>query len=356
MSRVKEILEFVRNGKIPARRIVSATFGNDWVEQAFKRPVTSVSNYLEAMRYTEVDNIVCLSTDFGKHNPKLLWKETQRAKHEDGYLTTEEIDTPHGVLIRKRELRNGFDPWTVESAVRTAEDFAKVKCAPMLIDDWKKELETIGEEAVSGVVLLLPVEMCWLVSYSDQCVMYMDYPEQYKKAMDVILESNKAIAKTALKTGVHFIVMGSAGLELFSPEIFRETVIPYAKAMCSFIRENGGLSFYHMCGHSLEIARRGWLNEIHPDIFETFSPPPCGVVKDLAEARAMLAPEICSRGNLPVELLLEGPVEKIIEETQKLAIMTKNWKHIIGVSDTIMGKTTPENIRAFAHAARNNSF
>ena len=68
----------------------------------------------------------------------------------------------------------------------------------------------------------------------------------------------------------------------------------------------------------------------------------------------MLAPEICSRGNLPVELLLEGPVEKIIEETKKLASMTKTWKHILGVSDTVMAGTSPENIRAFARAARSN--
>jgi hypothetical protein len=360
MTRSQEILEFVRNGRIPDKRIVSATFGHDWIAQAFGKPLVSVSDYLDAMRRTEVDNIVCLGTDYGKHNPKLSWKEFQREKNEDGYIAAEEINTPHGALVRKREMKPGFDPWTVESAVRTSEDFAKVEwyaqelanCVPLLVPGWEKELEIVGGEAVSGIMLLLPVEMYWLVSYADQCLMYMDYPEQCKRAMDAILESNKVIAAAALKAGVQLIVMGSAGLELFSPDIFRNAIIPYAKEMCSFVRENGGLSFYHMCGHSLEIARLGWLNEIHPDIFETFSPPPCGVVKNLAEARAMLSPEICSRGNLPVEILLDGPSEKIIKETKKLASMTKDWKHIIGIADTVMGGTPPENIRTFARTAR----
>lgn len=313
------------------------------------------------MRYTEVDNIIALNTDYGKYNPSLVWNETHREKTADGHIVTEEISTPLGPLIRKREMKKGFDPWTMESAVHDVHDFAKVSwyaqesatCAPLFINDWKKEIQIINEEAVTAVVLLLPVEMYWLISYADQCIMFIDYPEEYKRTMDTILESNKKLAKAALDTGVNFIMMGSAGLELFSPDIYKEAVIPYAKDFCSFIRENGGLSFYHMCGHSLEIARRGWLNEIHMDVFETFSPPPCGVVKNLSEAREMLAPEICSRGNLPVELLQQGPHEKIISETKILAELTKNWNHILGVADTIMGSTCPDNIRTYARAARN---
>ncbi len=360
MKRASEIVEFVKNGRVPEKRIVSATFGRKWVEQAFGRPVHSVADYLEAMRLTEVDNIAGLSTDYEKCNPRLAWREIRREKQQDGYIVTEEIAAPHATLVRARELKPGFDPWTCQPVIKTEDDFGKAewyateaaRCAPLLIEGWEKELGIIDGEAVCGVTLLLPIEMYYFISYADQCIMYIDYPEQYRKTMDVIQESNKVIAEAALEAGVDFIVMGSGGFELFSPDIFREAVVPYAKEMCSFIREHGGLSLYHMCGHSLEIARLGLLNEIHMDIFETFSPPPCGIVGNLAEARAMLSQDICSRGNLPVELLRNGSPTEIAGEAKKLADMTKDWKHIVGIADTVMAGTTPENIKIFARAAR----
>jgi hypothetical protein len=363
MTRAEEYKNFVKHGIRPEKRLVCANFGQDWVKSAFNKTTVDVGDYLEAVRVTEVDNFFYLTTDFGKHNPKVLWHETKREQHSDGYIVTETIDTPFGELRRVREMRHGFDPWTMEPAVQTPDDFPKViwyaeevaKCAQALKSDWSHEISIINGEIIAAVPLLLPIEMYWMVSYSDQCMIYLDYPDECTKVLEAILESNKILAKAALEAGSDMIVMGSAGFELFSPTVFREAVVPYAKAICSFVREQNGISFYHMCGHSLEVARQGLLNDIHMDVFETFSPPPCGVVKDLAEARSFLNPEICSSGNLPVETLLNGDIEEITRQGHYLADISKNWKHIIGIADTVMSGTKVESIRAFAQSVRSRS-
>jgi len=149
------------------------------------------------------------------------------------------------------------------------------------------------------------------------------------------------------------IMMGSAGFELFSPPLFEEAIVPYAQSICEYIRQQGGISLYHMCGHSLDVARMGFFNQIRMDVYETFSPPPCGIVKDLTEARGYLQPEICSMGNLPVETLLTGSDSEIILEAQKLSRLSQDWKHIVGIADTVIAGTTPESIRTFVNAARN---
>ena len=57
---------------------------------------------------------------------------------------------------------------------------------------------------------------------------------------------------------------------------------------------------------------------------------------------------ICSKGNLQVELLRDGTPEQIVAATRKLCEVSKGWKHIVSIADTIMAGTPPENLKLFA--------
>ena len=54
------------------------------------------------------------------------------------------------------------------------------------------------------------------------------------------------------------------------------------------------------------------------DLFETLSPPPVGNVADLAEARKIIDPKICTRGNVGLDILLNGSETEIEQETIKV--------------------------------------
>jgi len=84
---------------------------------------------------------------------------------------------------------------------------------------------------------------------------------------------------------------------------------------------------------------------------ETISPPPEGN-NDLAEARRLLDPAICTKGNLSLILLRDGTVDDIIQATRHMVQAVQGYAHIHSTADAVFAETPTENFVAFLQTAR----
>ena len=87
------------------------------------------------------------------------------------------------------------------------------------------------------------------------------------------------------------------------------------------------------------------------DLFETMSAPPVGNVADLAEARRRLPPQMCTRGNIGLDVLLNGSVDDVKRETIRIIEATRGFKHMVAASDYLFYDIPLENARAVVEAA-----
>jgi len=177
---------------------------------------------------------------------------------------------------------------------------------------------------------------------------FYDFEERYLQSIKKIHAANLAVIDHLRAMDCDFFAMGSAGLELLSPKIFDEAIIPFARETTDHIRSSGAFSSYHICGHSRQLLETGRINSIKPTWFETFSAPPCGNNDSLKESLGYLDPDIISKGNLALELIKDGTPEQIEAAVYDIIEQTKDKRHIIGQADaTILSGTPAENINAF---------
>jgi uroporphyrinogen-III decarboxylase len=92
----------------------------------------------------------------------------------------------------------------------------------------------------------------------------------------------------------------------------------------------------------------GYYNEIGIDLFETLSEPPVGNISSLKYARDVLNKNICTRGNLGLDILLNGTQDDVVKATQNIIESTKSTKHIVAASDYLFYDIPLENVKAMA--------
>jgi len=292
----------------------------------------------------------------------LKWERRLIKSTGQEQLFEETLTIPSGTKRRVVAEKKGTIPWLVESAVSSETDFDLVDyyadCVRANAAEYARRViaqfpnrETHKE--IFGMVLLIPFECYYLIQYSDMPLFFYDFRERYLKSIAKVHAANMAIIKHLVTMGCELFLMGSAGLELLSPGIFDEGIIPFARETTDYIRSLGAFSSYHICGHSRQLLETGRINAIRPTWFETFSSSPCGDNYCLEESLNWLDPAIISKGNLALELLRDGRPEEIEAAVYDIIEQTKARRHIIGQADaTILSGTPVENIHAFLSAAR----
>ncbi len=108
----------------------------------------------------------------------------------------------------------------------------------------------------------------------------------------------------------------------------------------------------HSCGHLKIFVEEGFYNELKPEILETMSVPPVGDLPSLQWGRERLAPEIITKGNVPLNVMLQGTEEEVRSEVRQVKEETQGYRHIIGLSDDILPNTPLSNCLAFVDEAR----
>ena len=98
----------------------------------------------------------------------------------------------------------------------------------------------------------------------------------------------------------------------------------------------------------------GYYNQMGIDLFETLSQPPVGNVKSIEDAFSKLDPNMCTRGNLGLDSLMQDTPEEIYEKSMHILETAKRMgrKHILAASDYMFYNTKTENVHAMAKAVR----
>ncbi|MFH0962900.1 MAG: uroporphyrinogen decarboxylase family protein [Planctomycetota bacterium] len=308
------------------------------------------------------DAMPALLLDFEKLTPDLCWRRRLVRRDDDGRATWEETVTiPSGEKRRIVVDQPGTQPWLLEPAVKSESDFDIVEFyaeairehASSIADALKQYpplLESLG--MLPAAAIFSAFEAYWLINYPDMPLFYMDFPRRYLASIRKVHEANLVLLEALAAVGFELFYAGSAGLELLSPRIFREAIVPFQREFNDRARALGVLTSYHVCGHSEGLIRQKIIDDIRPTIFETCSTPPCGDNPSLGEAVRGIAEDIITKGNLPLELLRNGSPREIAAAVRDIARVTGGRRHIIGQADaTILTGTPYENIRAFLDAA-----
>jgi uroporphyrinogen-III decarboxylase len=180
-------------------------------------------------------------------------------------------------------------------------------------------------------------------------------PEPYRKVCDEICEVNIEMLRAVLGCGADFVFLGGPGAEMMSPALYEAYMVPDSQMLSRAVHEAGGLVYSHICSPIEPFLSRGYYNQMGIDLFETLSPPPVGNVADLAEARQILDPQICTRGNVGLDVLLNGSVEQVVAATRAVLEATAGSKHMVAASDYLFYDIPTENVRAMVDTVKQSA-
>jgi hypothetical protein len=142
------------------------------------------------------------------------------------------------------------------------------------------------------------------------------------------------------------------GTDWFSPDFFRTWMLESTRRILGQWRDSGGYVVWHTCGHIAKFIEEGFYNELLPDVFETLSEPPTGNIPSLRWARERLDRRIATKGNVGLEVLLEGTEDDVRKSVDRVRDQTRGYRHIVGLSDDMLGNTPLTNALAFVDEAR----
>lgn len=225
---------------------------------------------------------------------------------------------------------------------------------PYIRQYYRQWRERIGE---AGVIVNGHPQVGWLsgrISQEDMFYLELDYPEAYAACVQAIIAGTLQVNEIAMQEGIDFMSEGSYGLELISPKWYERYDLAYLPGMAAHTHAHGGLFWYHNCGRTRELIERGYFNHLGADVIETVSPPPEGN-NDLAAARRLLDPAICTKGNLSLIMLVQADVATIEAATRSMVQAVAGYAHIYSTADAVYGETPAENFIAFLRTARDEA-
>ena len=180
----------------------------------------------------------------------------------------------------------------------------------------------------------------------------MDYPGPFRQ----LWEERKKLLRSQLEVyreaGFDFMFFCVPGTDSISPGFFREWLEEETCGTIAWWKSLGGFTLWHGCGHVKAFIEQGIFDEMNPEVMETLSEPPVGNIPSLSWARRSIRPEIITKGNIPLDIILEGSTQDVRGAVRYVKDETRGYRHIIGLSDNILNGTPSANLHAFVDEAR----
>ncbi|MBE6731112.1 MAG: hypothetical protein E7564_05445 [Ruminococcaceae bacterium] len=231
----------------------------------------------------------------------------------------------------------------------------EVKDFSLITESVKESRKIIGDDNVMDVQWAMqPYELLGFPSTMDTAILAMEAEDPFRVIMDKIMKLDEHLIKATAKGGSDFVFLGGPGSEMISPTYYEEFLVPYSKIVTEMAHKEGLLIYSHICSPIEPMLTKGYYNQMGIDLFETLSPYPVGNVKSIEDAFSKLSPEICTRGNIGLDSLLNETPEQIYEKAWHILEMTKKMgrKHILAASDYMFYDTKTENVHAMCKATR----
>ena len=293
--------------------------------------------------------------------------ETRRSETNEGTRRISESDfiTPAGTLHSRtiEEEYKGACP--VEYYVKDEEDLdvfeyyldrlLEVGDFSAVTEGVRLSREAIGpDDALDIQWAMQPYELLCFPSTMDTAILATIAEDQFRRLMDKVLQLDEKLIDAVAKGGSDFVFLGGPGSEMISPKYYENFLVPYSRQVTSMAHKAGLLVYTHICSPIEPMLTMGYYNQMGIDLFETLSEAPVGNVKSIEDAFSKLSPDICTRGNIGLDALLNESPEQIYERAWKILDAAKRMgrKHILAASDYMFYGTKTENVHAMCRAVR----
>ncbi|MBQ4354874.1 MAG: hypothetical protein IJC71_08280 [Clostridia bacterium] len=274
--------------------------------------------------------------------------------------------TPVGALTSKALEEEYMGVCPVEFYVREEEDldvFEYYLDRLLEVKDFSKVTEgvkwcrsVIGEDDPMDIQWAMqPYELMGFPSTQDTAIFASTLEDRrFYRLMDKILALDEKLLKAVAAGGADFVFLGGPGSEMISPQYYENFLVPYSKQISDMAHKEGLLIYSHICSPIEPMLTMGYYNRMGIDLFETLSGYPVGNVKSMEDAFSKLDENICTRGNIGLDALLNDTPEEIYEKSRHILETAKRMgrKHILGASDYMFYYTKEENVEAMCRAVR----
>jgi hypothetical protein len=272
-----------------------------------------------------------------------------------GTRTESRVETPYGPLTTVSE--HLVSNRVVKHELETAEDYRRKGWfyrqqldhhEDVAIAQGRELRAAIGDRGVLGTWMGPPIMSC------DRDNLYyhlLDWPDACETLRAAALELTLKRLDVLRSAGFDYVFYCVDGTEWTSPGFFEDYVRDDTQVIFDRWRNLGGFVLWHSCGHVRTFVERGFYNEFLPEVFETLSEPPVGDLPSLAWAREQLDPRIATKGNLPLNILLQETPEAVRAGVERIMAQTRGTRHVVGLSDDVLAGTPLANARALVEAA-----
>jgi uroporphyrinogen decarboxylase len=186
----------------------------------------------------------------------------------------------------------------------------------------------------------------YLVGLDRLLELFYDDPTFVHELFSKVAAVNERIIRLAVRAGAEVICLGddyasNAG-PLFSPQMFREFVLPYMKQMVDAVHDEGALVVKHSDGYIQPI-----LADIVNAGIDGLNPlEPCAGM-DLAEVKAAYGSRVCLIGNIDCgELLSHGAPEQVAAAVaEAIRVGAPGGRYMLSSSNSIHASVNPDNYR-----------
>ena len=273
------------------------------------------------------------------------------------------IVTPEGTLTYKT-CGNLTTTWITEYLIKRHEDVDLIeKYMPVAALDKQKIAAAYGRLGDAGILrgfVWGDQAGCWqhaccLMETQDLIMEALLHPDWVHRLLRVLLNKKLRFIDASLEDAKFDLIEtgGGAGSDtVISPAMHREFCLPYDRELHRALHDAGHMVTYHTCGGMRHILNSIIENET--DASETLSPPGTGGnITEPALVREAYAGKVAMIGGMDqFNILTNGPEEAIRAEVRRLFDgFGKHGGYILSCSDHFF-ETPPENLRAYAAAAR----
>jgi len=297
------------------------------------------------------------------------WRETIKVVSDDPdrKILHHALQTPAGALTYKTG-GNRQTTWITEYLIKNHDDIdliEKYLPVPRLNHDKiTRAYDELGDAGILRGFVWGDQAGCWqhaccLMDTQQLILEAIDNPEWVHRLLKILLEKKLRFIEESL-AGARFDIIetggGSASDTVISPKFHREFCLPYDRALHRAIHSIGLKTTYHTCGGQMHLL--DLIIENETDASETLAPPGTGGnVTQPEKVRRAFAGKVALIGGMDqFHVLTTGTHNQIKNEVRRLfAGFGKDGGYICSASDHFF-ETPPDNLRAFAHAARDCTY
>ena len=212
-----------------------------------------------------------------------------------------------------------------------------------------KEIELfhdkVGDEYfICGWVEGPLAEYCDIRNLSSAMMDFYLYPDQMKRALDIITEFAQNFITAQVSAGAHCIGIGDAVCSQISPDLYRDFIVEREKQLIDHAHSLGALAKLHICGNTSAIL---------PDMIATGADiiDVDHLVGDMSDYVQHLGPKQVLSGNTdPVSVILNGTPD-VIAASVKSCHQQTSGRGIVSAGCEIPIQTSYENVIAYRDAA-----